>query len=61
MTRLALEGKLLQHDPRARECNLASITSLTFDNLLSGNPPQVSGYTEPASPLYSGVIQLPGS
>ena len=61
VTRLALEGKLLQHDPRARECTLASITSLTFDNLLSGNPPQVSGYTEPASPLYSGVIQLPGS
>lgn len=61
VTRLALEGRLLQHDPRSRECNLASITSLTFENIFSDARPEVSGYAEPASLLYRGVIQLPGS
>ena len=61
ITRLGLEGRILQHDPRKRQCNLASITSLTFDDLDSDAPPRVSGYAEPAAPLYGGVIQLPGS
>jgi broad specificity phosphatase PhoE len=29
--RMALEGKRLWHDPRKRECNLASLTSLVYD------------------------------
>ena len=31
-TRLWLEGRLLVHDPRRRQCSLASLTSLTFDS-----------------------------
>ena len=62
VTRLGLEGRLLQHDPRTRQCNLASITSLDFKSTdFDHEMPQVSGYSEPASPLYGGVIQLPGS
>ena len=30
-TRRSAEGKPLWHDPRNRECTLASLTSLTFD------------------------------
>ena len=62
VTRLGLEGRMLQHDPRTRQCNLASITSLDFKSTdFDHEMPQVSGYSEPASPLYGGVIQLPGS
>jgi broad specificity phosphatase PhoE len=32
MTRLSGEGRSLIHDPRRRECDLASITSFTFDS-----------------------------
>lgn len=60
MTRLSVEGRPLPHDPRTRQCNLASITSLHFPDVHSGLRPEVS-YSEPARPLYSGVIQLPGS
>ena len=31
-TRLWLEGRPLVHDPRHRQCSLASLTSLTFDD-----------------------------
>ena len=31
-TRLWLEGRPLAHDPRRRQCSLASLTSLTFDS-----------------------------
>lgn len=59
LTRLSAEGKACPHDPRTRQCNLASITSFTFDPEKNSRP-SVS-YAEPAAPLYSGVIQLPGS
>ena len=58
--RLSAEGRPLPHDPRRRQCNLASITSLVFDDLGSGRPPRVV-YSEPAGDLYPGVNQLPGS
>ena len=45
--RLAAEGRRLWHDPRARECSLASITSLTFD----GDRVVEVGYTEPSADL----------
>ncbi len=32
MARLAGEGRSLVHDPRKRECALASVTSFTFDS-----------------------------
>jgi hypothetical protein len=28
---MALEGKRLWHDPRKRQCNLASVTSFVYD------------------------------
>lgn len=48
ISRLDAEGRRFVHDPRRRQCNLASVTSLTFedDRLVS------VVYTEPASALY---------
>ncbi len=46
VTRLKLEGKHLWHDPRKRQCALASVTSLVYDDdrLIEID------YTEPAGP-----------
>ncbi|MDO4822506.1 MAG: histidine phosphatase family protein [Rothia sp. (in: high G+C Gram-positive bacteria)] len=60
MARTSVEGGVLPHDPRSRQCNLASITSFTFPNVFAPGKPKLS-YVEPAAELYSGVIQLPGS
>lgn len=50
-TRLALEGRSFVHDPRRRECTLASVTSLTFDGAtLVG-----LDYEEPAGDLLAGA------
>lgn len=51
ITRLALENRRLWHDPRRRQCSLASLTSLTFvGDRLAG-----IGYTEPAADLLPGA------
>lgn len=50
MARCDAEGRRLFHDPRRRECRLASITSFT---LLDGRVSAVS-YREPAAALYAG-------
>lgn len=60
LTRLSAEGRRLPHDPRKRQCNLGSLTSLHFTDLDSGRRPAVT-YAEPSAHLYSGVNQLPGS
>jgi len=46
--RSAIEGRRLLHDPRKRECTLASVTSIHFDNegMISG-----TSYSEPAKHL----------
>ena len=46
--RSALEGRHLFHDPRKRECSLASVTTIHFndDNMISG-----VSYSEPARHL----------
>ncbi len=46
-TRLAVEGRRLWHDPRKRECSLASLTTFTFDDdrIVS------VAYSEPAADL----------
>jgi len=48
IARLDAEDRSFVHDPRKRQCNLASVTSLTFedDRLVS------IVYTEPAASLY---------
>ncbi|GGG55267.1 histidine phosphatase family protein [Kocuria dechangensis] len=60
LTRRSAEGRPLPHDPRRRRCNLASLTSLVFDDLGAGRPPRIV-YSEPAARFYPGVNQLPGS
>ena len=51
------EGRRLWHDPRDRECGLASLTSFTF----SGDRLTAIAYSEPAASLYQGVSQVPGA
>lgn len=58
VTRRFLERRPLWHDPRSRQCSLASLTSLSFDG-----PRLVGlGYWEPAADLVSGARDLlPGA
>src|SRR5690606_25840184 len=54
MTRLALEGRSVLHDPRRRQCTLASVTTLTFDGAtLVG-----LDYSEPAADLLVGAVAI---
>jgi broad specificity phosphatase PhoE len=46
VTRRSVEGRRLWHDPRRRECALASITSFTYD----GDEIVAVSYSEPAGP-----------
>jgi broad specificity phosphatase PhoE len=56
--RRAAEHKRLWHDPRDRECNLASVTSLVYE----GDRLVRIDYTEPAAALYrAGRPQTPGA
>lgn len=54
--RLAAEGRRLWHDPRRRQCALASLTSFTFD----GDRLVSVGYSEPAAGLVKGP-SVPGA
>ena len=57
VTRLALEKRRLWHDPRRRQCSVASLTSLHFDDdRLVG-----LGYSEPAAALLPGTSQVAGA
>ncbi|RLV50496.1 histidine phosphatase family protein [Nocardioides mangrovicus] len=47
ITRLLAEGRRFVHNPRTRQCTLASLTSLTFD----GEHLVSVGYSEPAGDL----------
>jgi broad specificity phosphatase PhoE len=57
IARLDAEGRRLWHDPRSRQCTLASLTSLTFhgDQLVS------IAYTEPARELLPGASKIAGA
>ncbi|WP_374928567.1 histidine phosphatase family protein [Kytococcus sedentarius] len=52
-----LEGRPLAHDPRRRECSLASVT--TFD--LTGDEVYAVHYSEPAAELLPGASPVPGA
>ncbi|MDF8264642.1 histidine phosphatase family protein [Luteipulveratus flavus] len=56
-TRRHYEGKRLWHDPRKRECALASVTSLTFvgDDVVS------LSYAEPAASLLPQASKVAGA
>jgi broad specificity phosphatase PhoE len=57
VTRLALENRRLWHDPRKRQCSVASLTSLRYeDDTLVG-----IGYREPAGSLLPGVSSVAGA
>ncbi|WP_028649939.1 histidine phosphatase family protein [Nocardiopsis sp. CNT312] len=57
MMRRVAESKRLWHRPDRRECNLASVTSLTFadQSLVRVD------YAEPAAALYTGEAAPPGA
>ncbi len=56
VTREAVEGKRLWHDPRSRECSLASVTSLVYD----GDDLTVA-YSEPCADLLPDARPVPGA
>lgn len=56
-TRRSVEGKRLWHDPRNRECTLASLTSLVFN----GDDVVDAIYSEPAASLLPGAATTPGA
>lgn len=55
--RRALQGKPLWHDPRSRECTLASVTSLTF----VGSTLVSHAYSEPAASLLPQASAVAGA
>lgn len=57
IARLDAEDRRLWHDPRSRQCTLASLTSLTFDDdqLVSIT------YTEPSRDLLPGASKIAGA
>ncbi|GEL96770.1 histidine phosphatase family protein [Cellulomonas terrae] len=57
VTRLALENRHLWHDPRKRQCSVASLTSLRYD----GDTLVGVGYSEPAASLLPGVSSVAGA
>lgn len=57
VTRLALSHHRLWHDPRHRECSLASMTSLRFE----GDRLVGIRYSEPAADLMPGVSPVAGA
>lgn len=57
IARLSYEGRRLWHDPRKRQCGLASLTSLAFDD----DRLVAIVYTEPSSDLAARASKTPGS
>jgi broad specificity phosphatase PhoE len=57
MARLAAEHRRLWHDPRKRECSLASVTSLTYE----GERVVATAYTEPSRDLLPEANKIAGA
>lgn len=57
IARLAFEGRRLWHDPRKRQCSLASVTSVHFDDDTFTH----ITYCEPAADLLPGASKVPGA
>ena len=57
VARLSAEHRRLWHDPRKRECSLASITSFTYD----GDTLLSVGYAEPCADLLPSADPVPGA
>ncbi|AJT41927.1 histidine phosphatase family protein [Psychromicrobium lacuslunae] len=57
VTHLSLQGRRLFHDPRRRECSLASVTSIEFEQ----QRVRSVRYSEPAAALLPGAASTPGA
>jgi broad specificity phosphatase PhoE len=57
IARLAFEGRRFAHDPRRRQCSLASLTSLTF----TGDRLAAIVYTEPSIDLVEKASKIAGA
>jgi broad specificity phosphatase PhoE len=57
ITRLAAEHRRFVHDPRRRQCSLASVTTLEFD----GEALIAVGYAEPSADLLPGAQKVAGA
>ena len=57
IARLSAEHRRLWHDPRRRECSLASVTSFTYD----GDKLVSVTYAEPAADLLATANPVPGA
>ena len=57
ISRLDFEGRRFPHDPRKRQCSLASLTSLTFD----GDELAAVLYTEPSADLLAKASKVSGA
>ncbi len=57
VARLAAENRRLWHDPRSRQCTLASLTSLTFDD----NDLIAITYSEPSRDLLEKASKIAGA
>jgi broad specificity phosphatase PhoE len=57
IARLKAEERRLWHDPRSRQCNLASLTSLTYD----GDELTAISYTEPSRDLLGRASKVAGA
>lgn len=58
IARLKAERRRLWHDPRKRQCNLASVTSFHYDT--AGGLVMIT-YAEPAADLYPGASKVAGA
>jgi broad specificity phosphatase PhoE len=57
IARRAAENRRFFHDPRKRQCTLASLTSLRYE----GEVLVSVGYSEPAAALLPGANQVSGA
>ena len=57
IARLSYEGRRLWHDPRNRQCTLASLTSLVFDD----DELTAIVYTEPSADLIARASKVAGA
>jgi broad specificity phosphatase PhoE len=57
IARMAFEGRRFAHDPRKRQCSLASLTSLTF----TGDHLSAIVYTEPSIDLVQKASKIAGA
>jgi broad specificity phosphatase PhoE len=57
VARLRAEGRRLWHDPRRRQCALASVTTFHYD----GDRLVLISYAEPAADLLPGALKVAGA